>query len=543
MGILHRPFKTFNHFPNRQGIIKRSVLGQGIFRRFAGLTITHEPNATRNNLFCYTSGRWLYDEHSQLSRRYVEFNVQALQAHASRVLGTKCIGITKLPEGLYNKALSLEMEGGGEVLARIPNPNAGHPELVVSNEVATLDFLRNMLDISVPKVLAWSSPSSESNPVGAAYILMERVNGRQLSEVWATLSEKQRFGIGSLYYKYACPNSYDAVDKTQLPILKQEAVSRFVIGQTTERSFCADERQEQGVRGPWRTAEEYLTAVARREISLIQKSATHRPQDVPAAVRRTQGAINNHIELLEKFITLLPYILPTGEATRPTLMHHDLHLDNIFVDSADPTKISSIIDWQAVYTAPLFLQARFPSVFDCDDPYPWGAVQPELPDDFDNLSPMEKELAGEAHDRLRLKKFYELASRKFNPLLMKAMDAMQNDDDPTSYIFYLVGQSSSDGLVPLRELLVQIYEKWDHIAKRKGLTTQCPISFTEEEIREGRRQGEEWAVAFNEYENLRAQLLGKDGWVSNEEYDEAMQIYQSHKDDLEALRRRLEQLS
>ncbi|GMG43378.1 unnamed protein product [Aspergillus oryzae var. brunneus] len=441
MGILHRPFKTFNHFPNRQGIIKRSVLGQGIFRRFAGLTNTHEPNATRNNLFCYTSGRWLYDEHSQLSRRYVEFNVQALQAHASRVLGTKCIGITKLPEGLYNKALSLEMEGGGEVLARIPNPNAGHPELVVSNEVATLDFLRNVLDIPVPKVLAWSSPSSESNPVGAAYILMERVNGRQLSEVWATLSEKQRFGlvkslveierklvntiftgIGSLYYKDACPNSYDAVDKTQLPILKQEAASRFVIGQTTERSFCADERQEQGVRGPctcfhdaafWllldicysfignraltlfvgRTAEEYLTAVARREISLIQKSATHRPQDVPAAVRRTQGAINNHIELLEKFITLLPYILPTGEATRPTLMHHDLHLDNIFVDSADPTKISSIIDWQAVYTAPLFLQARFPSVFDCDDPYPWGAVQPELPDDFDNLSPMEKELA------------------------------------------------------------------------------------------------------------------------------------------------------
>ncbi|EIT76082.1 hypothetical protein AO1008_02241 [Aspergillus oryzae 100-8] len=452
MGILHRPFKTFNHFPNRQGIIKRSVLGQGIFRRFAGLTITHEPNATRNNLFCYTSGRWLYDEHSQLSRRYVEFNVQALQAHASRVLGTKCIGITKLPEGLYNKALSLEMEGGGEVLARIPNPNAGHPELVVSNEVATLDFLRNVLDIPVPKVLAWSSPSSESNPVGAAYILMERVNGRQLSEVWATLSEKQRFGlvkslveierkfvntiftgIGSLYYKDACPNSYDAVDKTQLPILKQEAASRFVIGQTTERSFCADERQEQGVRGP---------------CTCFHDAAFWLLLDI-SAVRRTQGAINNHIELLKKFITLLPYILPTGEATRPTLMHHDLHLDNIFVDSADPTKISSIIDWQAVYTAPLFLQARFPSVFDCDDPYPWGAVQPELPDDFDNLSPMEKELARKAHDRLRLKKFYELASRKFNPLLMKAMDAMQDDDDPTSYIFYLVGQSSSDGLLLL----------------------------------------------------------------------------------------------
>ncbi|KAK6835725.1 hypothetical protein RU639_002225 [Aspergillus parasiticus] len=257
---------------------------------------------------------------------------------------------------------------------------------------------------------------------------------------------------------------------TLRPMLKQEAASRFVIGSTTERSFCAEERQEQDVRGPWGTAEEYLTAVARREISLIQNSATHKPKDAPAA-------------------------------------------------------------------------ARFPSVFDCDDLYPWGAVQPELPDNFDTLSPTEKELAREAHDRLRLKKVYELASRKFNPLLVKAMDAMQNDDDPTSYIFYLVGQSSSDGLVPLGELLVQIYDNWDQIAKKQGLTMQCPISFTEEKTREGRRQGEEWAVPFNEYENLRAQLLGKDGWVSNEEYNEAMQIYQSHKDDLEALRQRLEQLS
>ncbi|KAE8344479.1 hypothetical protein BDV24DRAFT_149024 [Aspergillus arachidicola] len=314
---------------------------------------------------------------------------------------------------------------------------------------------------------------------------MERVNGRQLSEVWATMCEKQRFGlvrnlveierklvntrftgIGSLYYKAACSHGHDAVDQTQLPMLKQEKASRFVIGPITERPFGADERQEQGLRGPWRTVEEYLTAVARREISLIQNSATHKTKDAPAAIRGTQGALNNHIELLEKFITLLPYILPTGEATRPTLMHHDLHLDNMFVDSADPTKISSIIDWQAVYISPLFLQARFPSVFDCDDLYPWGAVQPELPDDFDTLSPTEKELAREAHDRLRLKKFYELASRKFNPLLVKAMDAMQNDDDPTSYIFYLVGQSSSDSLVPLRELLVRIYENWDQIAKK-----------------------------------------------------------------------------
>lgn len=55
--------------------------------------------------------------------------------------------------------------------------------------------LRNVLKIPVPTVLEWSSPTEQVNPVGAEYILMERVDGRQLSEVWDALSETQRFGL------------------------------------------------------------------------------------------------------------------------------------------------------------------------------------------------------------------------------------------------------------------------------------------------------------------------------------------------------------
>lgn len=61
--------------------------------------------------------------------------------------------------------------------------------------------------------------------------------------------------------------------------------------------------------------------------------------------------------------------------------------------------------------------------------------------------------------RLRLKKFYKLASRKFNPPLAKAMDAIRNDNNPTSFIFHIVRQSSQYSLIPLKELLIQIYEK------------------------------------------------------------------------------------
>lgn len=249
-----------------------------------------------------------------------------------------------------------------------------------------------------------------------------------------------------------------------------------------------------------------------------------------------------HVHLLEQFQMLLPHILPPKETLRPVLLHHDLHSDNIFVHSSDPTKISGIIDWQAVYTAPLFMQAKFPSIFDCDDPYPWGAVQPNLPEDFDILSQSEKEMAEARLGRLRLKKFYELASRKFNPPLAKAMDAMRNDDDPTSFIFHMVGQSSQDGPIPLKELLIQIYEKWDQIMERRGLALPCPISFSKEEIDRSRRQIKEWADLYGEFDRLRADIVGKDGWVSHDDYEEAKRRWENNRNHLDLLRERLEKL-
>ncbi|KAF4200036.1 hypothetical protein CNMCM8927_004135 [Aspergillus lentulus] len=340
--------------------------------------------------FRYTSGRWLYNERLQLERRYVKFNIPALQQAAGKVLGTRCVQMTKQPEGMYNKP-------------------------------------RNVLNIPVPRVMGWSFPL-QPNSVGNEYMLMERVRGRQLSGVWEAMSEAQRFGLvesvveierklmsarftshGSLYYKDAYPYG-------------KELTGKFVIGPTTERSFWENGKHDLDMdRGPWDSAQEYLSAVANREIASIQNQGS-----------KTAIARDNI----------------------PALLHHDLHSDNIFVDDADPTKISSIINWQAVYFAPLFMQARSPSVFDCDDQYPWGAVHPELPEDFDTLSQTEKELARDKLARLRLKKFYKLASRKFNPLLVKAMDVMRNYDDPTTFIFHTVGQSSLDGPIPLKELLI-----------------------------------------------------------------------------------------
>lgn len=97
-----------------------------------------DPNET---FYHYESGRWLYGEQDQLAKRYVKFDVKALQKIASEAVGCGCSSIRKLAEGFYNKTFCLIMENGQELIARIPNANAGQANISVSSEAATMEFV------------------------------------------------------------------------------------------------------------------------------------------------------------------------------------------------------------------------------------------------------------------------------------------------------------------------------------------------------------------------------------------------------------------
>ncbi|KAL6706710.1 Phosphotransferase enzyme [Coniothyrium glycines] len=141
------------------------------------------PSRDYENYYRYTSGRWLWDEESQLRERYKCFNVSELKKIAARTIGAQaCVSISKLAEGGFNKVFRLAMDDGTVVIARIPNPNAGPPFKTTASEVATMDFARTVLEIPVPKVLSWSGEAE--NAVESEYILMEEARGNQLGEVW-----------------------------------------------------------------------------------------------------------------------------------------------------------------------------------------------------------------------------------------------------------------------------------------------------------------------------------------------------------------------
>ena len=103
----------------------------------------------------------------------------------------------------------LTINDSSQVVAKVPNLNAGLPHFTTASEVATMDFVsfssniytqnlmsqaRNVLENPVPKVLAWCSQAHET-PVGAEYVIMEQVPGIELEHVWPKMNIRDRLAI------------------------------------------------------------------------------------------------------------------------------------------------------------------------------------------------------------------------------------------------------------------------------------------------------------------------------------------------------------
>lgn len=90
----------------------------------------------------YTSGRWLWNEKYQLARRHVVFDLpELLQVSAQAIGARSCVKVEKLSEGNFSKVFLISMDDGRELIAKLPNPNAGRPHFTTASEVATMDYL------------------------------------------------------------------------------------------------------------------------------------------------------------------------------------------------------------------------------------------------------------------------------------------------------------------------------------------------------------------------------------------------------------------
>jgi Phosphotransferase enzyme family len=340
---------------------------------------------------------------------------------------------------------------------------------------------RSILHLPVPKVLSFNS--DVSNPVGTEYILMEEAAGIQLSETWDSMDLEEQVKIteklvdinskflsasftlaGGLYHKNSIPDAAPAAFLGDFPdTLKDEVRQRFVIGPSVERLFWEKVREHMTIdRGPcefalpWlkfdthaplgKNAAEYLAAIARCETSWIREFAKPKTGGMVklSAAQRSPLA---HIDLLEKFLQIIPLILPQqNDLLRPVLWHRDLHKGNIFVKDG---KISSIIDWQATWIGPMLLWARTPLLVDHK-----GDIMLRLPENFKQLP---KEAQPIIEDQVRksiLVYLYETDTRKRNPELHAVLQYPHGRT--INQLVEFAGITWDGDILPFRESLIRL---------------------------------------------------------------------------------------
>lgn len=151
--------------------------------------------STSSGLGVFTLRHVRYNEKHRLKERRLEFNMPALLKAAATSVNRQqdsLRSIRKLAEGGHNRIFELTMKDGFQMIARLPYPLTKPRALAIASEVATMDYLRGH---GIPTPLVYSYSASANNPVGAEYILMEKIPGRCLGDVWFDVSDKQRVRI------------------------------------------------------------------------------------------------------------------------------------------------------------------------------------------------------------------------------------------------------------------------------------------------------------------------------------------------------------
>ncbi|RMZ05782.1 hypothetical protein D0864_02394 [Hortaea werneckii] len=302
------------------------------FAESAAARTSHETG-----IFDYTSGRWLYNEQRRLDERRLTFNVSALLTAAAESVNRQKEDIKsfcKLGEGGFNRVFEMTMHDGLRIIARLPYPSTQPKFLATSSEVATMDLVRRH---SVPTPLVYAYSADANNPVGSEYIVMERIPGRSLTDIWYELCDKERVKIlGKIVdqeaklFKIPLP-AYGSIYKTSdLPNNVDHAGLEADAGQ-----FCV---------GPDASLEYWFGTRSQLDVSRSPgKECTRSTLEYCEMFNYEKVNPDEHIRTLEKFVQVAAHTVPAEEWLRkPVIRHPDLSPNNIFVDDDCRTGLSSL---------------------------------------------------------------------------------------------------------------------------------------------------------------------------------------------------------
>ncbi|KAG5961934.1 hypothetical protein E4U56_003607 [Claviceps arundinis] len=451
-------------------------------------------------LFSFTCGRFVANEEHELAQRYREFNFIELARRAARaVQADRCLSIAKIPDGLYNRILLLTMDNGKEVVAKIPNPNAGRPHLTIASEVATMKFAREVLNTDVPQVYDWSSRAQDT-PVGAEFILMEKVHGVELQQLWPEMTTEERWEVvkaiaayqeswaSVTFEKYGSLYFAEDFEGENIPALvytdekgRRVEDSRFVIGPSTSREMFDMGRC--GIdfdRGPWNSLEEYHAAIGHRELACVQ----HLPDFYPSSLTLRgpglyQPTREKKVAALESYLKLLKYVLPADRSLGSShLWHHAFHAGNIFVDPDNPSQVVGIIDWQSTDLSPLYFRRHQPRFMEHAGPQLHGLERPVWPPEYDNLKGDAMKAADSLFWDQTLCSLYRTLLYHRVPKVFKCFDLQKSN----SFLLLTTAvRLSIDGEALHMAVACELEQEWESLPGTQGIPFPLPWTATDRE--------------------------------------------------------------
>ncbi|KAF3483542.1 phosphotransferase family protein [Arthroderma uncinatum] len=364
---------------------------------------------------------------------------------------------------------------------------------------------------------------------------MEKAKGNALGETWYQLPKSKKCELikqivqieaklaafafpehGCIYYTKDLPLKYRPKSQTAL---QGDDTNKFCIGPVVDPGLWSDGRSNLPLsRGPWHALTDYARSIGTNGRAWALQHAQPRINYFRSNTDREMP--HEYLDLIDKYLEVVPRLTrhkpEIADLLQPTVWHHDLYLNNIYVDAASD-EVTHIIDWQGVKVAPLILQARIPRMVRHSSPVPLGVIMPERPDDYENLPEADKLRADKLYESAICHKLYEVFSIKQNPRHYAAI--CHNDTWQTPHIKPIKSINeawSNREVFTIRSSLMGVVDHWSELSPG----SPCPISFSEDE-----KQAHNEEIDNRDYLDQlievyqNAGILPADGVVDPEDYD------------------------
>lgn len=305
--------------------------------------------------------------------------IESLSRSLFQLPADRDLSATPFSAGAFNKLYKITISDGNspEYIFRVTSPI--EPFYKTASEVATLSYLREHTSIPVPGVIAHSSTAE--NELGFEWILMEKMPGGPLGQVWRSIDQEARIratkviagivrqlrgigqnlnAIGNLYFCEELKAFNNAVQM-------QRVDDKYVLGPIVTSNMFIGGRKLRVRRdlGPYFNDADYISALVASEQEDMQRlrSEVDRPypdfdEDLAKDTDEILPALNGLEEISAELFS--------SETCSVRLHHDDLSLNNILFDP-ETHKISGIVDWECVGIRPHW-QDTYPSFLVLDGP-------------------------------------------------------------------------------------------------------------------------------------------------------------------------------